>query len=205
MSSLGFVFFLQWQEVAWTWYIGAAVILNLIVVYGLYYLGYKKGVGLGGIVILAAYFSIVNGQYNSGLDIVAKGGFSKLKGKNVGVVVNHTSVDQHGKHLIQLAYDNGIQIKAVFTPEHGFTGVAGAGEKVEDGIEPLTGSPIYSLYGKNKFVAHVQPFGESHITNIGLHISIRTAKTLKILPAQKQLSCRVHRLNIQLLFYSIGL
>lgn len=149
ISSLGIVFFLQWQEVAWTWFIGAAVILNLIIVYGFYYLGYKKGVGLGGVLILAGYFTIVNGQYSSGLDVVAKGGFANLKGKNVAVAVNNTSVDQHGKHLIQLAYDHGIQIKAVFTPEHGFTGVAGAGEKVEDGIEPLTGSSIYSLYGKN--------------------------------------------------------
>ena len=149
LPSLVSVFFLQWQEVAWTWFIGAAVALNLIVVYGLYYLGYKKVIGLGGVLILASYFSIANGQYNSGLDVVAQGKFSDLSGENVGVVVNHTSVDQHGKHLIQLAYDNGIHIKVIFTPEHGFAGVAGAGEKVEDGIEPLTGASIYSLYGKN--------------------------------------------------------
>ena len=95
----------------------------------------KKGIGLGGILVLASYVSVVNGQYNSGLDVVAQGGFSDLRGKNVGAVVNHTSVDQHGRHLILLAYDHGIQIKTVFTPEHGFTGVAGAGEKVDDGIE----------------------------------------------------------------------
>jgi hypothetical protein len=120
MSSLGFVFFLQWQEVAWTWFIGAAVIINLIVVYGLYFVGCKKGIGLGGILILASYVSVANGQYNSGLDVVSRRGYSDLRGKNVGVVVNHTSVDQYGKHLILLAYEKGIQIKAVFTPEHGF-------------------------------------------------------------------------------------
>jgi Na+/proline symporter len=150
LGSLGIVFLLQYLDVAWTWYIGAAVSLNLAIVYGLYYLGWKKGAGLGGILFLAGYFSLANGQYKSGLEVLAEQDFADLKGKNVGVVVNHTSVDQNGDHLIQLAYDNGNQIKAVFTPEHGLKGVAGAGEKVENGIEPITGYPIYSLYGKNK-------------------------------------------------------
>ena len=150
LSSLGSVFFLQWLEVAWTWFIGAAVILNLVVVYGLYYCGWKRGAGLAGILILSGYFSIVNGQYQTGLEVLAMEEFSALNKKNIGVVVNHTSIDQNRKHLIQLAYDNGVQIKAVFTPEHGYRGVVEAGETVEDGIESLTGAPIYSLYGENK-------------------------------------------------------
>ena len=150
LSSLGTVFFLQWLGVAWTWFIGIAVILNLLVVYGLHFAGLKKGIGMIAILLISGYVSYLSGQYQSGLAVLSKDDFVILKGKNVAVVVNQTSVDQNGDHLIKLAHENGVTIKAVFTPEHGFKGVAGAGEKVENGIEPLTGAPIYSLYGETK-------------------------------------------------------
>ena len=150
LSSLGTVFFLQWLGVAWTWFIGIAVILNLLVVYGLHFAGLKKGIGMIAILLISGYVSYLSGQYQSGLEVLSKDDFVILKGKNVAVVVNQTSVDQNGDHLIKLAHENGVTIKAVFTPEHGFKGVAGAGEKVENGIEPLTGAPIYSLYGETK-------------------------------------------------------
>ncbi|HIG50898.1 MAG TPA: DUF1343 domain-containing protein, partial [Candidatus Marinimicrobia bacterium] len=150
LSSLGTVFFLQWLGVAWTWFIGIAVILNLLVVYGLHFAGLKKGIGMIAILLISGYVSYLSGQYQSGLAVLSKDDFVILKGKNVAVVVNQTSVDQNGDHLIKLAHENGVTIKAVFTPEHGFKGVAGAGEKVENGIEPLTGASIYSLYGETK-------------------------------------------------------
>lgn len=150
LGSLGIVSLLQYLGVAWTWYIGAAVILNLFFVYGFYYLGWVKGVGLGVILFLAGYFSLANEQYQSGLEVLTEQDFADLKGKNVGVVVNHTSVDQEKKHLIEKAHSKGIRITAVFSPEHGFKGMTGAGEGVEDEIEPLTEAPIYSLYGKQK-------------------------------------------------------
>ena len=150
LSSLGTVFFLQWLGVAWTWFIGIAVILNLLVVYGLHFAGLKKGIGMIAILLISGYVSYLSGQYQSGLEVLSEDDFAILKGKNVAVVMNQTSVDQNGDHFIKLAHENGVIIKAVFTPEHGFKGVAGAGEKVENGIEPLTGAPIYSLYGETK-------------------------------------------------------
>ncbi len=150
LSSLGTVFFLQWLGVAWTWFIGIAVILNLLVVYGLHFAGLKKGIGMIAILLISGYVSYLSGQYQSGLAVLSKDDFVILKGKNVAVVVNQTSVDQNGDHLIKLAHENGVTIKAVFTPEHGFKGVAGAGEKVENGIESLSGASIYSLYGETK-------------------------------------------------------
>ena len=68
----------------------------------------------------------------------------------MGVVVNHTSISKEGKHLIEIIHSAGIKIYAVFSPEHGYQGIAQAGEKLLDGIEPLTGAPIFSLYGKSK-------------------------------------------------------
>ena len=43
-----------------------------------------------------------------------------------------------------------IDIKKIFSPEHGFRGQNDAGEKVSNEIDSKTGLQIISLYGKNK-------------------------------------------------------
>ncbi|MDP6853434.1 MAG: DUF1343 domain-containing protein [Candidatus Marinimicrobia bacterium] len=108
---------------------------------------------IGGTLLLSiGAVSLTFGEvpYRSGLDVIASDGFLELQGKTVGVVVNHTSLNSKKVHLIKLTHEAGINIAAVFTPEHGFKGIAAAGEKVEDGKEPLSGAPIFSLYGKNR-------------------------------------------------------
>lgn len=86
----------------------------------------------------------------------------KLKGKNVGVVANQTSVifkdvsttqisrNDHYTHLVDSLIALDINISKVFAPEHGFRGQADAGEHIVDGADTKTGLPIFSLYGKNK-------------------------------------------------------
>lgn len=72
-----------------------------------------------------------------------------LQGKRVGLVINQTSVV--GKtHLLDTLLQRGVQVKAVFAPEHGFRGTADAGEHVKNGIDGKTGVAIISLYGDNK-------------------------------------------------------
>ena len=79
-----------------------------------------------------------------------------LKGKNIAVVANQTSViassikNQEPKHLVDSLLSLGINIKKVFAPEHGFRGKADAGEMVKDGFDTKTGLPIFSLHGKSK-------------------------------------------------------
>ncbi|GAA4816334.1 DUF1343 domain-containing protein [Litoribaculum gwangyangense] len=53
-------------------------------------------------------------------------------------------------HLVDSLLSLNIDIKKVFSPEHGFRGTADAGELVKDGIDTKTGLPIVSLYGNNK-------------------------------------------------------
>lgn len=72
-----------------------------------------------------------------------------LKGKNVGLVVNHTSL-VNDEHLVDFLLSENVQVKAVFVPEHGFRGDVSAGGKVDDGVDPKTGLPVLSLYGKTK-------------------------------------------------------
>ncbi len=71
-----------------------------------------------------------------------------LKGKRVGLVVNHTSTVR-GKHLVDFLHEKGITMKALFAPEHGLRGEADAGEKINNSVDEKTGIPIISIYGKN--------------------------------------------------------
>ncbi|WP_369809864.1 exo-beta-N-acetylmuramidase NamZ family protein [Tenacibaculum finnmarkense] len=97
----------------------------------------------------------------------------KLKGKNIAIVANQTSVlnvfqraevapntmglktVQH--HLVDYLHDyKNINVQKVFAPEHGFRGKADAGETVIDGVDTKTQLPIISLYGKNKKPSQAQ-------------------------------------------------
>lgn len=74
-----------------------------------------------------------------------------LKGKRVGLVVNHTSiVGKAQTHLLDTLLSLHVNVVAVFAPEHGFRGDADAGETVKDGKDARTGISIISLYGNNK-------------------------------------------------------
>lgn len=72
-----------------------------------------------------------------------------LQGKRVGMVVNQTSAAK-GQHLVDLLLSRGVDIKAIFAPEHGFRGNHGAGELVASGKDTKTGINIVSIYGKTK-------------------------------------------------------
>jgi len=69
-----------------------------------------------------------------------------LKGKNIALVVNQTSV-VGTRHLVDTLLSNKISIKKIFAPEHGFRGDLDAGENVSGSIDPKTGIPVISLYG----------------------------------------------------------
>lgn len=74
-----------------------------------------------------------------------------LKDKRVGLVVNQTSIlEQQQKHLLDALIDEGISVKKVFAPEHGFRGTVDAGTEIKDSRDQKTGIPIISIYGKNK-------------------------------------------------------
>ncbi len=71
-----------------------------------------------------------------------------LDGQKVGVVVNHTStIDE--THIVDSLLSIGVDLAAIFAPEHGFSGHADAGEHIEDG-KYLSRIPVYSLHGKTK-------------------------------------------------------
>ena len=73
----------------------------------------------------------------------------KLQGKQVALVVNHSS-RVGSNHLVDFLLKKGIRITKIFAPEHGFRGKADAGKHVKNSRDSRTNLPIVSLYGKYK-------------------------------------------------------
>jgi uncharacterized protein YbbC (DUF1343 family) len=69
-----------------------------------------------------------------------------IEAKKVAVVANQTSMVGQ-THLIDNLLYIGIDIKLIFSPEHGFRNMADAGEEIEGGKDPETGITLISLYG----------------------------------------------------------
>ena len=74
---------------------------------------------------------------------------SLINNKRIALVANQTSLIG-STHLLDTLCSLGQRPAALFAPEHGFRGKADAGETVKDGKDVKTGTPIISLYGKNK-------------------------------------------------------
>ena len=72
-----------------------------------------------------------------------------LKDKHVALFSNHTGMVDD-KHTLDIMLENGIDVVAIFSPEHGFRGTADAGEHVSSSVDPVTGIPIASLYDGKK-------------------------------------------------------
>jgi uncharacterized protein YbbC (DUF1343 family) len=84
-----------------------------------------------------------------GLDVLESERFAPLRGKHIGVITNHTGLDAHGRTTIDaLTLAPGVQVVALFTPEHGLGGTKD--ENISSTKDPVSGLPIYSLYGETR-------------------------------------------------------
>jgi len=73
-----------------------------------------------------------------------------LMHKRVAMLVNQTSIvgDQQ---LVDTLLKRGVHIVKIFSPEHGFRGMASAGEHIGNSIDSATGLPVVSLYGAGHY------------------------------------------------------
>ena len=72
-----------------------------------------------------------------------------IENKRIAIIGNQTSIIAN-THLVDTLLALDQNIVKVFCPEHGFRGIADAGEKIDDSTDKKTGLPIISLYGNNK-------------------------------------------------------
>ena len=88
-------------------------------------------------------------RVRTGLDVLASQDFAILRGHAVGLITNHTGVDGQGRRGIDLiANASGVTLEAIFSPEHGITGLVDA--DIPHGRDAATGKPIWSLYGPTR-------------------------------------------------------
>jgi uncharacterized protein YbbC (DUF1343 family)/CubicO group peptidase (beta-lactamase class C family) len=85
----------------------------------------------------------------NGIDVLRKQDFAPLKGLRIGLITNHTGHDRERNPTIDLLKNApGVQLVALFSPEHGLRG--SADEAVKDSVDASTGLPVHSLYGATR-------------------------------------------------------
>lgn len=99
-------------------------------------------------VSVTAYAS---GHVLTGLEVLQERNFAGLTGKRVGLVTNPSGVDRNLRSTIDILYNApGVELVALYGPEHGVRGDVYAGGKVSDSVDDRTGLPVYSLYGPTR-------------------------------------------------------
>ena len=73
----------------------------------------------------------------------------QLKGKRVGLVINQTSRVSTA-FLVDTLRARGVNVTAIFAPEHGFRGEEADGATIKDGRDARSGVAVRSVYGKTK-------------------------------------------------------
>ena len=92
-----------------------------------------------------------NKVVKTGIDVLESNGFKQLQGKKIGLVTNPSGVNNKLVSTVDiLANAPGVELVALYGPEHGVRGDIHAGDKVSDEVDPKTGVPVYSLYGKTR-------------------------------------------------------
>lgn len=88
----------------------------------------------------------------TGADVLAEQGWNRLRGHRVGILTNPTGVlstpDSYLAHEVdEIHTAGGVDLVAVFGPEHGFRGTSQAGGSEGSTADPRTGLPVYDTYG----------------------------------------------------------
>jgi len=117
-----------------------------------------------------------------------------VRGRRIGLVSNHTGVDARGVQNVDRLRAAGLDVVALFSPEHGFRGTAAPGEQVASSVDAVTGLPIYSLYGRrvtptdsmlaglDVLVVDLQDAGARYYTYVSTTIEVMRAAARRRLP-----------------------
>ncbi|WP_164667992.1 exo-beta-N-acetylmuramidase NamZ family protein [Virgibacillus doumboii] len=73
-----------------------------------------------------------------------------VQNAKVGIITNYTGVNKSFERTIDQLIEEGVNVKKLFAPEHGFYGVGKAGELVSNEVDRKTGIDIVSLYDQEK-------------------------------------------------------
>jgi uncharacterized protein YbbC (DUF1343 family) len=82
----------------------------------------------------------------TGLDRVREECPDALKGRRVGLVTNHSAVTRDRRHAIDVLREAGVDVRVLFSPEHGLRGEYDELIKVPSSVDEATGLPVHSLF-----------------------------------------------------------
>ena len=134
-------------------------------------------------------------QVLSGIEILKKENFARLKGAKVGLVTNHSGRDITGTSTIDLLHQAPeVKLIALFSPDYGIRGPIDA--KVTDSKDEKTGLPIYILHGERRkpttaqlegidtLVYDIQDSGckfNTHIETLGLIMDAASERGIRVM------------------------
>ena len=85
----------------------------------------------------------------TGLEVLRDMDYAPLKGKRVGLLTNPTGVDRNMVSTADILLNApGVNLVALYGPEHGVRGNEYAGAKIEGNADSLMGVKVFSVYGK---------------------------------------------------------
>lgn len=86
-----------------------------------------------------------------GLEVVLRDSMHLLRDRRVGFITNQTAITSDGRSGIDLLFEaEGVELVALYGPEHGLRGGVEGGVKIDSEQDPETGVPIFSLYGSTQ-------------------------------------------------------
>ena len=87
----------------------------------------------------------------TGIEVLRERNFDVLQNKRIGLVTNATGVDSKLVSTVDILNEaEGLNLVALFGPEHGVRGDHSAGDIVESNVDAKTGKPVFSLYGSTR-------------------------------------------------------
>ena len=95
---------------------------------------------------------LAEARVRPGITVLLRDSIHLIRGKRIGLLTNQTGIDEKGNSDIDLlrekrARDAGVNLVQLFSPEHGLRGTEDR-ENVANEIDPKSGLPVYSLYGR---------------------------------------------------------
>ncbi|MGJ0385941.1 exo-beta-N-acetylmuramidase NamZ domain-containing protein [Paenarthrobacter nicotinovorans] len=105
----------------------------------------------------------------NGADLAAADNWSIFAGRKVGVITNPTGVLANFRSIVDDMADKGVDVGAVFGPEHGFRGTAQDGGSEGTSVDPRTGITVYDSYGA-EVADYVGFYEASGVDTIGFDI-----------------------------------
>ncbi|KAG0603446.1 hypothetical protein M758_10G095000 [Ceratodon purpureus] len=86
----------------------------------------------------------------TGIDVLLARNFDLLRGAKVGVITNATGVFQNMVHLVDVLHNaEGVDMVAIFGPEHGFRSAVPEGSSEAFYVDKRTRVPVYDTYQKS--------------------------------------------------------